>query len=191
MIRLFKCDGFLSNAFGFTNGFAACRVTFFEFSGQFMKKEPLYRKVNTTTRGVFHRFGKDFSTTRRRVNTGALELEAVSMTQGVRRGLDYTPLFRFLLSRVGQNWDDVYSEAVARLDRKDPIFWMVALREADAEDYIRCGESSYFSGLWVDEAGVLRLVNPSVGPGSLVPLCPCCTHTFNGVRFTRSYDESL
>ncbi|ARU03784.1 hypothetical protein CCO03_02985 [Comamonas serinivorans] len=156
-----------------------------------MEKEPLYRKVNTTARGVFHRFGADFSTTRRSVNAGEMELDAISMKKGVRRGLDYTPLFRFLLSRVGKNWDEVYSEAVARLDRNDPIFWMVALREADAQEYFRSGEASYFSGLKVDEAGVLRVVNPSVGPGSLVPQCPCCTHTFNGIKFTRPYDESL
>lgn len=156
-----------------------------------MKKEPLYRKVNTTARGVFHRFGPDFSITRRSVNAGEVELDAISMKKGVRRGLDYTPLFRFLLSRVGRNWDEVYSEAVSRLDRKDPVFWMVALRETDEQDYIRSGEASYFSGLKVDESGVLRVVNAMVGPGSLAPQCPCCTHTFNGIRFTRPYDESL
>ncbi|MDP1183677.1 hypothetical protein Q6285_30915, partial [Klebsiella pneumoniae] len=79
-----------------------------------------------------------------------VRLDAISMKKGVRRGLDYTPLFRFLLSRVGQDWDEVYSEAVARLDLKDPIFWMVALREMDEQDYIRAGEASYFSGLKVD-----------------------------------------
>lgn len=156
-----------------------------------MRKEPLYRKVNTTAHGVFHRFGEDFSTMRRSVNAGEVRLDAISMKKGVRRGLDYTPLFRFLLSRVGQDWDEVYSEAVARLDRKDPIFWMVALREMDEQDYIRAGEASYFSGLKVDEAGVLRVVNPGLGAGSLVPQCPCRTHTFNGIRFTRPYDESL
>lgn len=156
-----------------------------------MKKAPLYRKVNTIARGVFHRFGTDFSTMRRSVNAGEVDIDGISMKKGVRRGLDYTPLFRFLLSRVGRNWDEVYSEAVSRLDRKDPIFWMVALREMEEQDYFRSGEASYFSGLKVDESGVLRVVNPSVGPGSLVPQCPCCTHTFNGIKFTRPYDESL
>jgi hypothetical protein len=156
-----------------------------------MRKEALYRKVNTTARGVHHRFGDDFRSTRRSVNAGELELDTVPMKQGVRRGLDYTPLFRFLLSRVGRNWSEVYAEAVARLDRKDPIFWLVALNELDERDYVRTGEASYFSGLKVDEAGVLRVVNPSVGPASLVPFCPCCTHTFNGIRFTQPYDEEL
>ncbi|MFX8020124.1 hypothetical protein ABTK57_20225, partial [Acinetobacter baumannii] len=71
-----------------------------------MRKEPLYRKVNTTAHGVFHRFGEDFSTMRRSVNAGEVRLDAISMKKGVRRGLDYTPLFRFLLSRVGQDWDE-------------------------------------------------------------------------------------
>lgn len=59
-----------------------------------MKKEPLCRKVNTTARGVFHRFGANFSTVRRSVNAGEVELDVIPMKKGVRRGLDYTPLFR-------------------------------------------------------------------------------------------------
>lgn len=156
-----------------------------------MRKEPLYRKENTTARGLHHRFGGDFRHTRSRVKSGRIELDAIPMQQGVHRGLDYTPLFRFLLSKVGKNWDEVYAEAIDRLDRKAPIFWMVALNETDEQDYIRTGEASYFSGLKVDHAGVLRLVNPSMNASSLTPFCPCCTHTFNGIRFTRSYSEAL
>ena len=54
-----------------------------------------------------------------------------------QRGLDYTPLFKFLLKKVGSNWDDVYSEAVSRLDRPDPIFWLVAINENQKKDYVR------------------------------------------------------
>jgi len=52
-----------------------------------------------------------------------------SMHGRQQRGLDYTPLFFFLLSKIGQHWDEVYSEAISRLDRPDPIFWMVAQHE--------------------------------------------------------------
>jgi len=45
------------------------------------------------------------------------------------------------------------------------------------------GESTYYSGLYVDEAGILRLVDPDLRPQDLVPDCTCCTHTLNGVRF--------
>ena len=48
------------------------------------------------------------------------------MHSGQRHGYDYTPLFKFLLSRAGKNWDDVYSEAISRLDQEEPIWWMVA-----------------------------------------------------------------
>jgi hypothetical protein len=153
-----------------------------------MEKSPLYRKVNTTAHGVHHRVGGDFRDQRMQMAMDQL----VDLKQGMhgrqRRGLDYTPLFRFLLSKVGQEWDAIYSEAVSRLDRSEPILWLVARRQADEQDYVRTGESSYFSGLRVDPNGTLQIVNPKVDAGSLAPLCKCCAHTFNGVRFTRPFD---
>jgi hypothetical protein len=152
-------------------------------------KQPLYRKVNTTARGVHHNFGGNFRDLRPMVKAGDEPgRNAVAMHAGARRGLDDTPLFRFLPSRVGRKWDDVFSEVVARVDRKEPIFWLVALREEAAQAYVRTGEASYFSGLVVDVNGVLRVADPGVGPATLAPQCPCCTHTFNGLPFTRRYD---
>ncbi len=155
-----------------------------------MEKAPLYRKVNTTAHGVHHRVGGDFREQRKKEGAD----EFVTLHQGMHgrkhRGLDYTPLFRFLLSKVGQEWNFVYSEAVSRLDRQEPIFWLVALQPADEKDYVRTGESSYFSGLRVHLDGTLQVVNPKVDAGSLAPLCKCCTHTFNGVRFTRAFDPN-
>jgi hypothetical protein len=150
-----------------------------------MQKAPLYRKVNTTAHGVHHRSGGDFRDQR---HSDTSESTRQGMHGRKRRGLDYTPLFRFLLSKIGSEWSVVYSEAVSRLDRPDPIFWLVALRPEEEHEYVRTGESSYFSGLRVDERGLLQVVNPAVGPGSLAPLCKCCTHTFNGARFTRPFD---
>ena len=99
------------------------------------------------------------------------------------RGLDYTPLFKFLLSKVGNNWNEVFSEAKSRLDKQDPIFWMVALNEEEKKDCVRVGESTYFSGLFVDNNGVLQLVNPNLKAVDMKPFCDCCTHTFNGKIF--------
>lgn len=48
---------------------------------------------------------------------------------------------------------------------------------------MRVGESSYYCGLYVDYAGILRIVNPDLRSEDLTPYCSCCTHTFNGVRF--------
>lgn len=146
------------------------------------REEPLYRKVNTRARGVRHRFGGDFRHSRNAKDAGR-----DSMHGGTRRGLDYTPLFRFLLSKVGQPWDAVFGEAVSRLDRKEPIFWMVAPDRVSGKAYVRLGESTYFSGLYVDGDGLLQKVAPEIGPHSLEPSCPCCTHTFNGKPFSKKY----
>lgn len=104
------------------------------------------------------------------------------------RGRDCAPLYRFLLSKVGEDWKLVCAEAMARLGRPDPIFHLVALREEGEQEFGRTGEASYFSGLRVDADGRLQIVNPAIGPGTLSPLCPCCTHTFNGERFLRAFD---
>jgi hypothetical protein len=107
-------------------------------------------------------------------------------------GLDYTPLFRFLLSRVGENWNEIYGEAVSRLDRPEPIFWLVALREDERKEYVQTGETSFFSGLYVDGKGRLQLVNPRLGPEQMMPLCRCCTYTLNGKAFSgRPSDETM
>jgi hypothetical protein len=107
-----------------------------------------------------------------------------------RRGLDYTPLFRFLLSKVGSDWSDVFSEAAARLDRVEPIYWVVARADHERQDCVRVDESTYVSGLYVDENGLLQKVNPHLGVDSLYPRCKCCTHTFNGVPFVNRFDPS-
>lgn len=153
-----------------------------------MEKSTLYRRVNTTAHGVHHRVGGDFRDERKKKATDQEAAQHQGMHGRKNRGLDYTPLFRFLLSKVGQDWNSIHSEAVARLDRPEPIFWLVALRQADEQDYVRTGESSYFSGLRIDPNGTLQVVNPAIDAGSLAPLCKCCTHTFNGVRFTRTFD---
>lgn len=148
------------------------------------RKEPLYRRVNTKARGVHHDRGGDYRWSRGkddRIARGA-------MSQGKQRGLDYTPLFRFLLSRVGRDWDEVYGEAVARLDKPDPIFWMVARDEREQKPYFVTSESTYWSGLFVDDGNRLALVAPELRVEAMRPTCPCCTHTFNGVPFTRKYD---
>lgn len=151
------------------------------------KKEPLYRKVNTTAHRVHHGRGGDFSDDRHARATQANEAVRSPMHGRRQRGLDYTPLFRFLISKVGTQWDGVFSEAVARLDRPEPIFWLVALRLHERRRYVLVGESSFYNGLYVDDTGTLQLVDPQVGPSSLVPQCQCCTHTFNGTPFTRPF----
>lgn len=147
-------------------------------------KEPLFRSVNTRTHNVRHDFGGDYRWSRRR--EGTLE-ERGTMHAGQQRGRDYTPLFRFLLSRVGKDWTDVHREAVSRPDREEPIFWIVARTEAEQSSYVRIGERSYYSGLYVDENNRLAVVDPSLSVEQMEPICACCTHTFNGIPYTQPY----
>ncbi|WP_208598940.1 hypothetical protein [Photobacterium angustum] len=145
------------------------------------EKKPLYRKVNTRTRGVRHLHGSDYSKTRHRSDV------LTGMSKGLQRGLDYTPLYKFLLSKVGNCWNEIYSEAISRLDKPDPIFNMVAKRQDLGNDIILESESTYFSGLYIDTDGTLQVVNPDINEDSLKPFCKCCTHTFNGIPFSQKY----
>ena len=146
------------------------------------EKEKLYRKDNTKTHNVHHWSGGDFKHSRN-TKKETLEQTKGKMSRNQERGLDYTPLYRFLLSKVGSNWDDVFSEAKSRLVDAKPIFHMVAIRENEKEDFIRSGESSYFSGLYVNYDGILQLCNPNLKAIDMKPFCSCCTHTFNGKLF--------
>ena len=146
------------------------------------EKSKLYRKVNTKTYNVHHNFGGDFKNSRNS-RKETLEQTKGSMFGKKERGLDYTPLYRFLLSKVGKKWNEIYSEAKSRLDKSEPIFYMVSLEETDKEDYVRVGESTYFSGLYVDSEGILQITNPNLTAKDMKPSCSCCTHTFNGKLF--------
>jgi hypothetical protein len=151
-------------------------------------KEPLYRKVNTRTHGVHCHGGGEYRWTR---GSKAAEVDQPtigSMHAKTLHGLDYTPLFKFLLSRIGRNWNETYSDAVKRLDRDEPIFWLVARSEKDRQEVVRAGENAYFSGMYVDDNGHLALVNPDLKLEDMKPSCACCTHTLNGKPFTRKYN---
>jgi len=145
-------------------------------------KKLLYRKVNTRARGVRHHFGGDFKYSRNKKRETPEQVKG-SMHSNEERGLDYTPLFRFLFSKVGNDWDEVFSEAKSRLDKTEPIYWVVALNENEREDYVRVGDSSYFSGMYIDEDRKLQLTNPELKAKDMTPFCDCCTHTLNGKVF--------
>lgn len=89
-----------------------------------MKKPPLYRSVNTRTHNVRHGSCRTYRQQRHSKSEKTSMLGRGSMHSHHRHGFDYTPLFRFLLSKVGHQWDAIFSEANSRLDRPDPVFWM-------------------------------------------------------------------
>lgn len=146
------------------------------------KSRNLYRSENTTTRHHSNNPGGEYRWERnkKRASDEDLPLRA-SMHGKQHRGRDYSPLFNFLLSKIGQRWDVLFSEAVKRLDRSDPIFWMVAQHEHQQRDIVCCGDFSFYPGLFIDARGLLQQVNPQITAEDLPVTCRCCTHTFIGV----------
>lgn len=157
------------------------------------KKKPLYRKVNTLARMVRHDFGGEYRydrNTKQEKESESFGVTKQSMHAKVQRGLDYTPLFKFLLSKVGNEWSAVHSEALSRIDKEEPIFWLVARNEEEKEDVVRIGESSYYSGLYVDEQGILQKVNPDYNKAQDLITCNCCTFTLNGVVIPKDKNKN-
>lgn len=157
------------------------------------RKAPLWRRENTTTHGV-RRHGGEYRRDRNTKVGRAWEKGRITRGVGSRRAprrhdaRDYTPLFRFLLSKVGGPWDVIHAEATSRLDDVEPIGWLVAERGEKGNAFVRVGETTFFSGLYVNDAGRLAKVDPSLTLEHLAPYCACCTHTFNGDRFVRPFD---
>ena len=145
-------------------------------------KEPLYRKVNTKARGCHHHKGLDAKQSRN-TKSGMTS----KMKSGVERGLDYTPLYRFLLSKLGQEWDVIHSEAVSRLDKEDPIYRLVDINQTDERDAVKVGENSYWPSLIVED-GILKEKNPDLTNEDFSPSCPCCTTTFKGKVLTKKFN---
>ncbi|MDJ0639044.1 MAG: hypothetical protein QNJ20_09430 [Paracoccaceae bacterium] len=165
-------------------------------------KKPLYRKVNRRTHSLCFsdRGGAEYRWTRNAKDQTREAAEKGALGKTHYHGLDYTPLYRFLLSQVGTDWAATYQEACTRLpdrvrdDGRDrPIFDMVydPERDPDAKDWIelrgqpmhsilRAGDFTLFSTLCVDDAGHLQKVDPDLGIEHISPWCPCHTHTFNG-----------
>jgi len=146
----------------------------------------LYRSVNTTTPHHSNHPGAEYRWER---NSKKLPHELLPQRESMHgkqnRGRDYTPLFHFLLKKVGQPWAKVFSEASARLDTTEPVFWLVAMYEHQRKDLVRTGESSFFPGLFVDENSILRQVNPAITRKDVAVTCHCCTHTFIGIPVER------
>ncbi|WP_336843516.1 hypothetical protein [Serratia nevei] len=131
------------------------------------RKKKLYRRESVTSRGPIASGGEyRWERHSKQLDDEQLPLRE-SMHGRIQHGMDYTPLFQFLLSKVGQPWSEVHSEAVS-LHRKN---W---------QSYVCCGESSYYSGLCIDEHGILQKVNTAFTAEDVPVRCRCCTYTFNG-----------
>ncbi|MGI4875390.1 MAG: hypothetical protein ACRYFX_29910 [Janthinobacterium lividum] len=88
------------------------------------------------------------------------QLEPIKTTQKIGNGkINMGPLVRFLRNKVGENWDDVYSEIIARiptalLDYREVIFWFVADKVEFIDGRIWNKETQKF--LWAGEPYILR-----------------------------------
>ena len=154
------------------------------------KIKPLYRKINSTTYNCTGYYYTGDAKYDKNTKKGVKK----SMGKNINHGLDYTPLYKFLLSSVGENFEYVYREAMIRLkplpfnERERFIFYMIAKNEDQiGSGFFRVGESTYFSKLIVDEDGILQIADKSVTNETLFPSCGCCTHTFNGKLFINKY----
>lgn len=137
------------------------------------KEEPLFRKEGSQPRN--YRRNVDGKFRQIRHSKQIKEFEGIRMSMiGKQRGLDYTPLFRFLHSKEGKYWNDVHSEAVSRLDKESPIFWLVV---NDGRAIVRVGEMTYYHAMFIDEVGILRFVDKSA---TMSASCRCCTTTLDG-----------
>ena len=149
------------------------------------KKEPLFRKENKSSLYTHYyvKKGGDFRHERHTKEMKNFEGTHKSMKSG-KFDYDYTPLFRFLQSKVGKKWDNVYSEAVSRLNDTKPIFWLVKLHESNniIEEFsfpaiARIGQNSCWHTLTVDENGILVYIDKTA---TITPSCSCCTMALDG-----------
>lgn len=90
---------------------------------------------------------------------------------------NYTPLFKYLLSQVGKNWDDVWKDVFPRVDGvSDPIRLMVinvnkhgnVIEVENKQPYFSYNLRYYgyrtFSTLFVDENNILQYVDKNFRP---------------------------
>lgn len=166
------------------------------------KKKPLYRKDKKT--GLMTRYyvnsGGEYRWSRNSKKMKNFDGTHLPMNSG-KYGLDFTPLYRFLLSKLGEKWDAVHSEICERLplEHRNNIYHIVVAIEGKSTktrylknkfpECVRVGENTVYSALKV-ENGILVKVNPNYDPK---PLLNCWGHTisFNGkpLKETRTIDE--
>lgn len=153
------------------------------------KIKPLYRKVNRKSSyqcRCAEAKGGRFAWARHSKAMRQFDGRHLPMSRATSNylstGYDYTPLFRYLLSRVGDPWDDIYAYVKPRLNTTEPIWHIVSQPGIPASrgSFFCLGEGSYWSRLWIDDEGRLQRVDPT--QANAEPGCWCHTYSFNGSR---------
>lgn len=159
------------------------------------EKKPLWRKINRTVYGTYRLNTAEKYSRNKKEDV----VKKTKMNASTKYGdLDFTPLYKFLLKNIGNSWDTVKSEALSRLPKdivqyEDPFNGVVldyseylGLTEfAYNNSFFSGGHTSMFSQLYVNEEGLLALVNPELSGESIAKiysLYPDKTYTFNGKK---------
>jgi hypothetical protein len=159
------------------------------------RKKPLFRKENKSSLSTHYYVikGGDFRHERHTKEMKSFQGNKKSMNPKNNLGYDYTPLYRFLQSKVGKPWNDVHAEAVSRLNGKEgeeAIFHLVypnlsmvhprhgKVHYGNVPSIVRMGENSMYHSLTVDEDGILQFIDRDAKWEH--SLCSCCTHTLDG-----------
>jgi hypothetical protein len=123
-----------------------------------MEKESLYRKRNRPSLSTKY---YEKSRLKYRYERAKHNREERSTIPIKRRGVNpfeccaynYNPLFKFLHSKVGSKWDEVYSECCSRLNYRQPIWWIIDKVKKEKRK-VRVGENTYVDNLYI-ENGIL------------------------------------
>ena len=180
-----------------------------------MEKKPLYRKVSKTTHNGFSHadYGekKRAKFSRHTKNGIDRSMGGIKHGEGSVTDYDYTPLFQFLLKQEGRDWDEVWKECKERLNKTEPVLYMVVniyknglvnlrwrmpedkepVLDWKGRDLANAGEKSFgygegsrFSTMYVDEDNKLQFVDKNYVSGPDYEVERRWGETFNG----RLYD---
>jgi hypothetical protein len=149
------------------------------------RKKPLWRKLNKEKSYKTHdlKVGAEY-------DRGTKDGVKRSMHTTKHHLKDYTPLYKYLLKHVGEDFDKICSDVYPRIDDRERI-WDIIDRNGSHDLHSRVcnvGGNSYYSTLIIDEDNILQIKTPELKNSDLWPDCGCCTHTFNGVVYVNKFD---
>ena len=144
-----------------------------------MEQKPLYRKVNKIAHNghphADYFKGPRYKNERHTKKVKLDEINEISFkgnhykSEPEKWRYDYTPLYNFLLKSTGKKWSEVWKECQQRLNTTEPVFYQVINIRKNGLPYFfdvseifpihRVCEDTYFSTQYVDENGILQLVN--------------------------------
>lgn len=134
--------------------------------------KPLYRKVNRKCLHCYDTKSKHYRWQRNTKKEKKLLEDSISHgkmhkrpSMFLGRKYDYTPMLMYVLNRVGEDVDKVYSDVCKRIEGEGKVLFnkMVSRKPKETlKDYFRYGEGSYYSQLYVDDENKIQKVNPNL-----------------------------